>query len=270
MWLKANFQRKCQRLFGIASGILLAIALAALFDGLIAQMRAGSNALDFLPGQAMTISGPAVLKNPIASDLLPRFSPADAPLAFHLDGFFTGYWFGNGMWRGKITANDNAAPGRYDLRIAFRGASAQTTQSYALRVFANAAAQRAASLSLARRWLDLNSFMIAVGAGFLGIVLGLATYWFGRGFGKSLLGLGLAEVYASDPKTASIWCLAPKTLAAGAGNARMVLDPEGRIFGEARAVGWKKGKLQLTLMDDRPPPDGALICLRHPGSAAHN
>lgn len=264
LWPKAGVERNYQRLFGAISGVLLAIALICLFDGLLAHMRQGSNDFRLLPGQAITVSGPAVLKNPVNSDLVARFSPENCPLRFDLEGFYTGYWFGNGMWRGHILANEASDPADCALRISFKGAPAQTIQAYKIRIFANEEALRAASLSMVDRFFGLNPFIIAAWCGIFGVICGLVTYYFGRGYGNILRELGLAEIYAQDPRAATIWCLAPRDLAPKPGLARMVLDKDGHAIAEARSVAWKKGKLQLQLMDDKEIPSGALVCLRHP------
>lgn len=265
LWGEAKINRQYQRLFGRIAGLFLAIALISLFDGLIAQMRAGSNELELLPGQSLTLSGPSALKNPVTSDLKYQFSPHDAPIKFELEGFFTGYWFGNGMWRGQLSALPEAEPGHYDLAISFRGASAQSAQKYIIQIFADSSAMQAGSLSLIRRYLGINPFILAAGCGGLGIFCGIFTYWFGRRFANFLYRLGLAEIYASEGS--QLWCLAPKNLAPQPGNVRMVLNANGQLFGEARADFWQKGKLKLTLLDGGEAPAGALICLRHPGDA---
>lgn len=261
-WYKASKYRKIQRFFGAFAALCLGIALVTLIDGLIAQMRAGNNELQFLPGEQIVLSGPAALKNPLASDLIARFKPENAPFTFNLEGFFTGYWFGNGMWRGEIAAFPQAEPGQYLLNISFRGAPAQSVQTYTLLVFADFAAMQAASRSLIYRYTGLNPFLLAALFGGFGILLGSITYFYGRLFFLCLKHLGLSPVYSSQGS--DIWCLAPAELVPIQGNARMILDAQGNICGEARAGQWHKGRLKLTLMDECPPPPGALVCLRHP------
>ena len=259
-WRAAQGARRRQHVFGLVSGILFAIALAALLDGLIAQMRQGSGELEFLPGQVLTVSGPAVLKNPLASDLVARFTPAGAPFVFDLEGFYTGYWFGNGMWRGIIRALPEAESGAYALRISFRGASARTAQTYGLKLYADAAAMRAASLSVIRRYLDVNPFILAAFCGLAGIACGIATYFFGSQYAGRLAALGLAEIYAVDKKTGSICCLAPGGRAPAPGSGRQVLDSGGNVLGEARTLSWKKGRLWLEFAGADRLPAGALVC----------
>ncbi|MBD5552974.1 MAG: hypothetical protein HDQ44_01415 [Desulfovibrio sp.] len=264
LWLWAKKYRARQRLTGWLSGILLALAMLALFDGLIAQMRQDANELELLPGQAIAISGPCAVKNPLPEDLNAQFTPANAPLVFELEGYFAGFWFGNGMWRGKIAAEESAQPGEYGLSIAFRGANSATAQQYLIRIFAGPANLRAASLSFITRLMDINPFLLAAVLGSAGIGLGLLTWWFGSRFYKALPDLGLAEIFASDPEDSTLWCFATKELAPRPGQVRMVLDRDGHVFGEARCLLFQKGRLKLILMDERKIPPGSLVCLRHP------
>lgn len=267
IWRDASAARKWQRLAGRASCVFLAIALVALFDGLVAEMRGGSNELELLPGQSISLSGPAALKNPLNSDLKATFSPERSFLHFNLEGFFTGYWFGSGMWRGSVGAGMDAEPGHYGLRIAFRGASAQSAQKYAINIYADAKAMREASRSFFRRLLDVNPFICAALAGLSGLLLGIATYFFGRRYAKFLALLGLSEIYRANAADGRLWCLAPRDLAPREGNARMVLDSSGKLRGEARVESWRKGKLELVLLDGLAAPEGALVCLKPPLAA---
>lgn len=261
LWRQAQGAREYQHSFGCLSGILLAAALIGLFDGLIAQMRQGANELEFLAGQTLTVSGPAVLKNPVISDLVVRFAPECAPFAFKLEGFYTGYWFGNGMWRGQIHALPESEPGTYDLRIAFKGTPAGTAQNYRLKLFESVTALRAGSLSWIRRYLDVNPFILAAWSGVAGIAFGIITYLFGSRYSRFLGRLGLAEIYAIDARTGVICCLAQKALAPNPGNECAVLDRRGNRLGEARVLNWKKGKIWLAFAGANKLPAGALIHL---------
>lgn len=267
LWQGAVTSRTAQRFLGYISGFFFLVALVALFDGLIAEMRQGTTTLDLLRGGEIVISGPSALKNPVISDLCHVFTPKDAPLEFELDGFYTGYWFGNGMWRGKITAKQDAEPGKYHLRVFFKGAAGQGAQNYDLRVFVDAAAMRAASLSLIRRKLDINPFILAAITGILGILLGIATYCFGRRYLSFLRKLGLAEIYHSKRQAGQyyIFCLThPGPWTPKPGNVRMVLAPDGTQIGEARAEKLNKNKLVLNMLDDSIVPPGSLVCISPP------
>lgn len=264
VWKRAQADRGRQKLIGRLSAFFLAIALFALFDGLQASMRQGPGELDLLPGQSLAISGPCAIKNPVASDLSAQMAPKGAPLQFELEGFFSGYWFGSGMWRGILRALPDAQPGRYFLRVFFRGAPGQNAQQYSLNIYADRQAMRTASLAFIQRGFGINPFVLAAWAGGLGFLCGAATYWFGRRYAEALRELGLAQVYAHDAATATIICMAPRELAPPAGNSRMVLAADGKVTGEAQAIDWQKGRLKLKLLDETAPPPDALVCLKHP------
>lgn len=270
LWNAAALARGRQHVTGLFSGLLLAVALIGLCDGLIAEMRGGTNRLELLPGESLTLSGPAALRNPVTSDLVARFTPPDAPLRFTLEGFFTGYWFGNGMWRGEVAAEPDARPGSYGLGVRFRGAAGQAPQVYTLVIHEDAAARRASSLSLLRRWAGVNPFVLAAICGGAGVLLGMMTYAFGRRHVRLLAALGCSEVYRTglSGRDVRIWCLAAKAVAGRPGTVRMVLDGEGKIIGEARVEEWRKGSLELSLLDAGPLPGVSLVCLRPPSTVA--
>lgn len=208
LWQACRQARRRQRLVGKISAFLLAVALLGLMDGLLAEMRTGSNQVDLLPGEAISLSGPSALKNPLDSDVLIRFKPENAPLHFNLEGFFTGYWFGNGMWRGGVQAEPQAEPGSYELRVSFKGAAGQAEQPFVLVVWADEAAQRAGSPSYIRRIADWNPFILAAWSGALGIVCGVGTYLLGRRYLRLLTELGCSEIFRvsrNSPPVSGAW-----------------------------------------------------------------
>ena len=160
-WRDYGRLRGYQRRLGVCCAVFLALALLALLDGAQGLMRAGAGVLDLVPGQGLEISGPAALKNPVDSDLQAVFTPSVPDLTFRLEGFFTGYWMGNGMWRAAVAAGPSTEPGRYDLLVRFRGAPPSTEQHLTVQVYADARSLRAASLSLLQRLLGWNPFILA-------------------------------------------------------------------------------------------------------------
>lgn len=270
IWRKAQKAGKRQRACGLISGICLALALLALFDGLLAEMRAGTNELELLPGQSIILSGPVPLKHPIDSDVIARFTPATDALAFDLEGFFTGYWFGAGMWRGGVIAGDTVEPGEYRLKISFRGAPAQSAQRYIVNVFADARAKREAAKSYFRRYLDINPFILSALTGSIGVAFGCITYFYGRRYAINLAALGMAEVYRTG-QDGRCWCLCARHDGLKPGGSRIVLDKTGMQIGQARIEDWQKGKVVLSTLDGRAVLPGSLVCLGPlPGDAEEN
>lgn len=265
LWPRLRRERKHQINFGRVSGLLLSVALLALFDGLLAEMLSGSNESRLLAGSSIVLSGPSALKNPVDSDLVARFNPPDSPLSFDMEGFFTGYWFGNGMWRGKITVPGDAPSGTYTLVVSFKGASAQSAQRYKLIVYETPEAAREDSRSLLRRALDINSFKLAAYAGAIGIAFGLVTWFFGRRYILGLLSLGLAQAYPAGNN--AYFCFCPKKRAPTAGAASALYDEAGEFVGAARVGDWRKGKLEIRATGEISE-SASLLALLWPGRDA--
>ncbi|MGE9985192.1 hypothetical protein [Desulfovibrio sp. SGI.169] len=264
LWQALRRHRRLQRFWGGCSAVLLATALLGLLDGVQALMRLGSDHLEMLPGASETISGPCPFKNPLSSDIEARFTPENAPLYFSLEGFFAGYWFGNGMWRGEVRAEPDAGPGRYALRVVFKGAAAQSAQKYVVALWPDEASRRAASPSWIRRVTGWNAFITAALFGCLGILCGLGTYLLGRRCFRLLAALGCAEVFRVSAGGAPrrIWCLASAPGAPRPGDVRPVLDDAGQPLGDARAEKAHKGVLELVMLDNASVLPGCLVCLR--------
>lgn len=247
-WRKVVILRKAQNIFGIFSGICLTIAMLALFDGLIAQMRAEPGEINVLAGERINLSGPAVLKNPVNSDLRATFNPAGSGLTFNLEGFFAGYWFGNGMWRGYVAIPENAPPGKVALKIAFKGASSRTDQKFIFNIYDNLAVLRENSPSLVMRHCTVNPFFLGSICGGAGIICGIITYCLGRKYFCRLQEFNLVEIQRRA-SNGILWCLVSKNLAPPIGKTCMVLDAAGLSIGCATVKSWVKGSLKLELED---------------------
>lgn len=235
--------RKIQRICGVISGIMLTLALLALFDGLLAQMRAGSNTLEILTGSSMAISGPVPIKNPVKSDLIVKFTPNAPAPDFNFEGFFTGYWFGSGMWRAEVHAPEDLPTSEYELRVAFKGASAQSAQVYKIDIFRTTTDLREASHSFLTRIFDLNPFIFASICGIIGLLSGIITYIAGQKYLFALLGLEIVQVYPDSDD--SLWCFCPERLAPVPATSLALFDEDGCFLGLGKSVELKKGKLKI-------------------------
>lgn len=259
IWQRLAKLHEWQGFSGNIAAILFAVALIFMADGLIASMRKGSNSLDLLPGQSLALSGPAASKNPLLSDVVARFTPPDCPLRFRLEGFFTGYWFGSGMWRGEVTAEPEQNNAVCRLLISFRGMPASSAQNYEVRLFPDSEALREASFSLVTRYLGLNSFPLAATCGLFGLFAGIFTYVLGRIYQRALWRLQIYLVYSPAADGRSFLCVSPKKAFESIGESFYVYSDKGVAFGKASALEWKKGKLRLQFADFKIPPDGSLV-----------
>ncbi|SDF54893.1 hypothetical protein [Desulfovibrio legallii] len=251
-WREYARFRGVQRRLGACCAALLVLALLALADGIQGLMRAGADVLELTPGESLSVSGPAALKNPVDSDLQVTFDPPDPALTFRLEGFFTGYWMGNGMWRAQVAAGPAAEPGRYSLRIRFRDAPASTDQSLSVLVYADDSARRAAALSLLQRLLGWSPFILAASLFLPVLVAGVLVFALGSRCQRLLAALGCGEVLRVQAEATGrrLWCLLLGAPAPAPGTPCAVLDPQGRPLGQAVAQALPpkpRGVLELLL-----------------------
>lgn len=280
-WDACQNIRRRQRRLGTVCALLLAVALLGLVDGLQGLMRSGSSTLEMLPGNVVALSGPLTVKNPVTNDIEVRFTPPDAPLIFNLEGFFAGYWFGNGMWRGTVGAENGAEAGEYQMRVMFRGAAAATAQNYTVVVRADASDMRDHATSFAQRLTGCNPFVLAAAFVGLALMVGVSVYRQGSKLIRKLVRLGCGEVVRvqEEKDGLRLWCLLFGTRAPYEGTVCAVITTDGRVLAQARAGTAAKGALQLFISrrdhaqdvpDNNPDKTsfavrpGCLVCLRPP------
>ena len=182
-----------RRCCGALAALLLCLAAFALVDGLAALMRAGGSRIELIAGQTESVSGPVASQNPVPEDLRLRLTPETAPVDFQLEGFFPSYWFGNGMWRGLVSARPDALPGTYTLSVGFRGGGG--SQSYEVVVWADAESRRTGALSLVRKVTGLPPLWLAPALALAGAAAGLLTWLAGRATANLLRRNGFSEIF---------------------------------------------------------------------------
>ena len=200
-WLLYSGARNRQRLAGVFAAVLLILAFVVLADGLLSRMRGGgSYRLEMLPGTSEAVSGPMGSGPALASEMRAFPIPADAPLSFEFQGFFTSYWFGTGMWRGLVHVSETAPSGTYALAVGIEGQPSSSFQTYTISVAASAREQDRASLSMVRRYTGFNPFYLAAIFGVFGIGTGISSFFLGRRQNALLRDLGLAEIVRVQPE----------------------------------------------------------------------
>ena len=223
-WQALPALKERQRRTGLLAALVLGLAVLVLVDGLQALMRAGSYHLDIVAGQGTMLSGPIGIDKPRDSDLLVSVTPEGAPLSFRLDGFFASYWFGNGMWRGEIVAEQGATPGTYALSVRVRGTPASATQRYEVTVWSDAASLRHGAYSLTVSLLGFNPFWLSGILACIGVVPGLLSFLSGRRIVRLLWYAGFSEVFRTDSKKEG----------PAEGALCEVVDAGGQLLGRAR------------------------------------
>ena len=244
----------------------LGVALVCVLDGLQSLRRGEADLLELLPGSSAAISGPIAVRNPVTSDVQAKFLPEESPLTFELEGFFTGYVFGSGMWRGRVCADESANPGRYALRVAFRGLPANAVQRFPVRVYADASAMQEASLSFICRYLGMNPFWLAAGCCVAGLLVGLVVFFMGHRRLQQLAALRCGEVVMvrREAQGLCVWCLLYDLRAPATGTCCTVLDMRGTVLGQARVNGVRKGTLEMFMSGHSNVSAGCLVLLPSP------
>lgn len=265
-WEQCQLTTKRQHWWGTLCALLLALALGCVLDGLQALRRNEANLLELLPGESVAVSGPIAIRNPTSGDILTRFSPEEASLSFSFDGFFTGYIFGSGMWRGKVLADAGARPGRYILHVRFRGTPGSAVQRYPVRIYADADDMRAASFSCIRRFVGQNPFMLAAGFCVVGLSTGLVVFLLGQRHIRQLRALGCGEVVMvrREGRNVCLWCLLYGQRAPAPGAQCAVLNSRGEITGRAHITAVRKGTLEMRMADTAYNVAKGCLVLLHP------
>jgi hypothetical protein len=266
LWASCFHLRRRMRLCGRASAVFVVAAFFCLADGLYSLVRVGADVLELLPGQTLMVSGPSPLKNPLNSDFIAQITPPGEDVRFVLEGFFASYWFGSAMWRGAVQAGADAEPGRRELLIRFRGATAKSGQKFLVSIWESEEARRAEEPSAVRRLTGVSPAVPGLVCGVAGFLLGGFTFFWGRHYLKNLSGLGCSEVFRTvvTENDRRIFCLADDRKGRWEGVSCRILTPEGEEIGRAVAQKTTRGILEFSMSKDAPAGAGCLVELRRP------
>lgn len=193
--------RRRQRLAGFLAAVTLILAFAVLADGLLANMRSGGSFhLEMLAGTSEPLSGPLGAGPASPEDVVAFPIPKDAPLSFEFDGFFASYWFGTGMWRGRVHVSETAAAGTYEIAVGVAGQPSSSFQTYTITVAGSLRELSRQSPSFFRRTTGWNPFIFA--ACFLAVGLGtaLGSFLLGMRCRGLMAELGIAEIFKVRPE----------------------------------------------------------------------
>ena len=198
-WLSFRGLRARQRKAGLLACCLLVVGLAVLVDGLVSQMRGGGSfRIEMLAGTAEPVSGPQASLTATEKDMEAFPIPADTPLNFEFDGLFSSYWFGTGMWRGRIRAFEYAESGIYGMAVGIRGTPSAAHQTYTVVVARSEEELNAMSLSFVRRFTGWNPFYVAMALVAAGLAASVLAFLLGRRCDGLTRSLGLAEIFRTQ------------------------------------------------------------------------
>jgi len=179
------------------------IALTGVFDGLISSYRKPANEMDIIRGRSMEIIGKVYGNATGIGDM--SFISDSPDLRLLLDEkLFSGYWLGDGMWRGALYADSALRPGRYKIRVKFNDLSSikpdarqkvEKLSTYTVNVYRDAKALRQSDLSLVKRFTGISPWLIAIIFFPIVVIAGALIFIISSILEKEMALDGRAEIY---------------------------------------------------------------------------
>lgn len=149
----------------VVAGLL---AFSSVFDGLVSSYRKPANSLDVVAGSTVDINGRLYGSAKAVSDL--SYTISDPGLKLEFDhNLYSGFWFGEGMWRGKISAPQDMGSGSYIIKMKYPDVNNikpkdlkkfQKLSTYTINVHEDRNAMHAASLSFLTRISGVSPWIV--------------------------------------------------------------------------------------------------------------
>lgn len=149
----------------LVAGIL---AFSGIFDVLVSSYRRPANNLDVITGSSVDINGRLYGSAKGSSDLMYQSSNPDLKLEFD-QKLYSGFWFGEGMWRANVIAPQNLPSGNYKISIKYPDLKKlkpkdlkkfEKLSSYTINVYEDAKALQAGSFSLITRTTGISPWIV--------------------------------------------------------------------------------------------------------------
>lgn len=251
------------RITGWIAMLVFVAAFASLVDGLVAEMRMGMNRLDMLPGTETAVSGPMPVKTAEPGDFYVQGNAPDGQVRLVLEGFFSSYWFGSGMWRGHFAVGDTPGIGDYPFVVEFKDAPPRSAQTFYVVVWPDAEALRAGSFSFVYRESGLKPFVVAPVMGGIGLLLGVINFLLGRYWTGRLKAAGCGEVYKiaqGGNDLIDVTCGIGADGGLVEGQECVICRPEGRPVARGRVTRCDSRHATLALPADSGVMSGDVVC----------
>ena len=177
----------------LAAGLCLSAAVA-LADSFVSSVRTGPNTFSVPAGGTESLSGPLPVEAKDAQDMAVSI---DRPgVTLDITTQTQGFWMGNRMWQGTLTAAPDAAPGMTTVVLRGPGGDAASPpQPFFIHIFADEAALKAASES---HFVRLAGLSPMAAAGYLlaaACLVGCGVYLASRRLEAIWASQGKAVVY---------------------------------------------------------------------------
>ncbi|MFZ2089812.1 MAG: hypothetical protein WAU47_14675 [Desulfobaccales bacterium] len=224
-----------RKISGKACALFFLLASLAVLDGITAKFREPVNVFHVLPGEEAEVNGP--IPEHIKAPEALTFASDSPDLTVFFDAIHSGYFLGGNMWRGRLAAGGNLAPGKYAVTVRPKDYPKEKP-GYDLRVvvYPDPLSQRAAFKSLIKSRTGTSPYLVAAAfLPFIGISLGL-VYLLSRRIEVLQAEKGLAEIYhvARDEGQYRVAFGLGTGHGVNPGDQVTVLDPAGNYVGVAR------------------------------------
>jgi len=254
---------RLQRGTGNLAMVALALALLVLLDGLRGGVFGESGQVALVPGESYAISGPMPPKTDRIEDFVVEGNAFDDSVRLVPDAIFTGYWFGGGMWRGRLVVDSHPKVGVYVLKVRDRfGEKQNPALVFTVRVYADEKRRRADSPSAVMRWTSLEPFLLAPLLAAIGLGAVGANYLLGRRWNALLAEHGCGEVFrlrkVADRLEAEVEMKCEAHIAPGV--PYRFTHPLRGDLGRGEVVSCRKGELTIVLSPDVPVRLGDIVC----------
>ena len=179
---------------GKIAAVFCLFMFLTVLDGLVARFREPANVFKVLPGEAVEINGPVVEEVSSIQEL--TYQGSSPLLRLEFLALHKGYFLGGDMWRGRLTADGQLAPGEYQVLVQGPGKGGEKPlPPFRILVYPDEGSRQRSAPSLVLRFTSYSPLTVAPG------LLALVLAAFGWVFFLSqkieaLLGQkGQAEIY---------------------------------------------------------------------------
>lgn len=149
----------------LVAGIL---AFSGIFDVLVSSYRRPANSLDVVTGSSVDINGRLYGSAKASSDLMYHSSHPDLKLEFD-QKLYSGFWFGEGMWRANVIAPRDLQSGTYRISIKYPDLQNikpkdlkkfEKLSNYTINVYEDTNALQAGSFSMITRLSGVSPWLV--------------------------------------------------------------------------------------------------------------
>jgi len=183
-----------RNLLGKGAAILCLLMFLTVLDGLVARFREPANVFKVLPGEVVGINGPLVEEIKGVQELTYESSSPHLRLKFIT--LHKGYFLGGDMWRGELAADQQIAPGEYELRVLTPGwAALKPLPPFRIMVYPDEGSLTRSAPSLVQRLTGYSPWVVA--PAFLPLVLAAfgGVFYLSQRMETLLAQKGQAEIY---------------------------------------------------------------------------